>query len=169
MSETVFILSGSNMGDREKNLALALEKMHLIEGLEIVATSAIYVSEAQDMVGENPSFMNQVIMADYRYSANELLNGLELIEKKLGRTGKGEKLPRSMDLDILLFGQQIIETQRLSVPHRELLNRPFAMTPMLQIDPKVIHPVTKRPVADFLSDDDRRKVMLYKDHVARQP
>ncbi|MCK4373510.1 MAG: 2-amino-4-hydroxy-6-hydroxymethyldihydropteridine diphosphokinase, partial [candidate division Zixibacteria bacterium] len=75
MSETVFILSGSNIGDREKNLALALEKMHLIEGLEVVATSAIYVSEAQDMDGENPSFMNQVIMADYRYSANELLNG----------------------------------------------------------------------------------------------
>ena len=169
MSETVFILSGSNMGDRERNLALALEKMQLIEGLEIVATSAVYVSEAQDMDGENPSFMNQVIMADYRYSTNELLNGLELIEKKLGRTAKGEKLPRSMDLDILLFGQQIIETDRLSIPHRELLNRPFAMVPMLQIDPKVVHPVTKRPVSDFLSDDDRSKVMLYKDHVARQP
>jgi len=169
MSETVFILTGSNMGDREKNLADALEKMYLIEGLEIVAVSGVYISEAQDMVGENPSFMNQVIMADYRYSANELLNGLELIERKLGRTGKEKRLPRTIDLDILLFGRQVIETDRLSIPHRQLLSRPFAMAPLLEIDPNVIHPVTKRPVAELLSEEDRSQVMLYKDHVARRP
>jgi len=169
MSETVFILSGSNVGDRAQNLADALEKMQLIEGLEIVAASAVYVSEAQDMVGENPSFMNQVVMADYRFSANELLNGLELIEKKLGRTGKGKRLPRTIDLDILLFGQQVIETERLSIPHRQLLNRPFAMVPLLEIEPDVIHPVTGQPVAEFLSEEDKSNVILYKDHVARRP
>ncbi|MDH3892106.1 MAG: 2-amino-4-hydroxy-6-hydroxymethyldihydropteridine diphosphokinase [candidate division Zixibacteria bacterium] len=169
MSETVFILAGSNMGDREKNLADALAKLEFIEGLEIVATSAIYLSEADGMDSAAPSFMNQAVMADYRFTAGELLNALELIEKKLGRTGKGQQLPRTIDLDILLFGQQVIESERLSIPHRELLNRPFAMAPILQIDPKVTHPVTKRPVSDFLSDEDRNKVMLYKDHVARQP
>lgn len=169
MSETVFILAGSNMGDREKNLAEALAKLEFVEGLEIVATSAIYVSEAVGMDSDAPSFMNQAVMADYLYTPSELLNTLEMIEKKLGRTGKGANEPRTIDLDILLFGQQIIETDQLSIPHRELLNRPFAMAPILQIDPNVVHPVTKKPVADFLTEEDRNKVMLYKDHVARQP
>ncbi len=169
MSETVFILAGSNLGDREKNLAAALSKLEFIEGLEIVAISGIYLSDAYGMDDEAPSFMNQAVMADYEFTPNELLNSLELIEKKLGRTGKGKKLPRTIDLDILLFGQQIIETERLSIPHRELLKRPWAMLPILQIEPGVIHPVTKTLVADFLTEKDRAAVLLYKDHVARQP
>jgi len=167
MTETTYILLGSNMGDREKNLSAAKTELENLPGLEIVAISGIYISEAQEMEGENPSFMNQVIMADYQYLPNELLNGLELIEKKLGRTGKGQKKPRLIDLDILMFGNQIIETDRLSIPHRELLNRPFAMVPLLQIEPDIVHPVVKRPVAEFLSEKQHREVLLYKDHVAR--
>lgn len=167
MAETVYILSGSNIGDREKNLNTALAKVEIIPGLELIATSAIYVSEAQDMVGEIPTFMNQVIMADYQYLPGELLNELEAIECKMGRTDKGRMLPRTIDLDILLFGERIINTDRLVVPHRRLLKRPFAMVPLLQITPDVIHPVQKRPVAEFLKEKDRQKVILFKDHVAR--
>ncbi|HOP07751.1 MAG TPA: 2-amino-4-hydroxy-6-hydroxymethyldihydropteridine diphosphokinase [candidate division Zixibacteria bacterium] len=167
MAETVYILAGSNMGDREKNLHTALDKLKRLEGLEVVAVSGIYVSEAVDMDDEAPAFMNQVIMGDYQYKTTELLNALESIEKQLGRTGKGEKKSRTIDLDILLFGQQVIETDRLSVPHRELLNRPFAMVPLLQIDPDIVHPVTGTAVAEFLTEEGRQSVMLYKDHVAR--
>ncbi len=167
MAETVYILMGSNMGDREKYLSTALAKLEAVPGFEIVAVSGIYVSEAEDMEGETPPFMNQVVMGDYQYLPNELLDALELIEKKLGRSGKGEKQQRTIDLDILLFGEQVVENERLSIPHRELLNRPFAMVPLIQIDPDVVHPVTKRPVAEFLKEQDRQKVLLYKDHVAR--
>ncbi len=167
MAETVCILIGSNVSDREKNLSAALGKLETVPGLEIVAVSGIYVSEAEEMESDSPSFMNQVVMADYQYLPSELLDALELIEKKLGRTGKGKKQPRTIDLDILLFGDCIIETERLSVPHRQLLNRPFAMVPLLQIDPDIIHPVVRRPIAEFLTDDQRQKVLLYKDHVAR--
>ncbi len=167
MAETVYILMGSNIGDREKNLQTALAKLELISGLEIIATSAIYVSEARDMEGENPSFMNQVVMAEFQFRPQGLLSELELIEKNMGRTGKGQKLPRTIDLDILLFGEQIIETATLSIPHRELLNRPFAMVPLLQIMPDIIHPVTKTPIADFVSEQDEQEVILYKEHVAR--
>jgi len=167
MAETIYILMGSNEGDREKYLQHAASKIELIPGLEIVATSAIYISEAVDMEGENPSFMNQVVMADYQFTPNELLLELEGIEKSMGRIGKGKKLPRTIDLDILLFGDQIIETENLSIPHRELLNRPFAMIPMLQITPDAVHPVTKKPIAEFISEQDKQEVILYKDHVAR--
>ena len=167
MAETIYMLMGSNEGDREKYLQHALNKIELIPGLEVVATSAIYVSQPVDMEGENPSFMNQAVMADYQFTPNELLLELEGIEKNLGRVGKGKKLPRTIDLDILLFGDRIVETENLSIPHRELLNRPFAMLPVLQITPDVIHPVTKEPIADFLSEQDKQEVILYKDHVAR--
>ncbi len=167
MAETVYILTGSNMGDREKNLSAALVKLEEVPGLEVVAVSSIYLSEAEGMKEENPSFMNQVVMGDYQFLPNELLDTLETIEKMFGRGGKREKKPRIIDLDILLFGDRIIATDRLSIPHRELLNRAFAMVPLLQIEPNIIHPVVKRPVAEFLTDEDRQKVLLYKDHVAR--
>jgi len=168
LSTPAYILLGSNLGDREKNLSIAIEKLEAVSGLEIIATSAIYITEPQEMEGENPSFMNQVIKIDYQYLPKELLNALELVEKNLGRTGKGKKEPRTIDLDILLFGDEIIETEVLSIPHRELLNRPFAMVPLLEIDPDIIHPVTKEPVAEFLNEADIKEIILYKDHVARQ-
>ena len=168
MATTTYILIGSNLGDRYKNIVAAVAKLEAVPGLELIAQSGVYVSEAQDMEGENPSFMNQVVKADYQYLSSELLNVLELIEKNLGRTGKGKKEPRPMDLDILLFGDEIIETDTLSVPHRELLNRPFAMVPLLEIDPELVHPVTKRPVAEFLSEEGQSEIILYKDQVARQ-
>lgn len=167
MAQTVYILLGSNSGDREKNLKAATHHLRNIEGLEIIASSGIYISEAVDMADETPDFMNQVVMADFQFRAKELLDYLETIEVKMGRTAKGERKSRNIDLDILLFGDEIIETERLSVPHRELLNRPFAMVPLLQITPDIVHPVTKKPVADFLDTKAAKKVLLFKDHVAR--
>jgi 2-amino-4-hydroxy-6-hydroxymethyldihydropteridine diphosphokinase len=115
----------------------------------------------------SPSFLNQVVKGEYRFLATELMSSLEQIERGMGRGHKGDKQPRTIDLDILLFGDAIIENERLSIPHRELLNRPFAMIPLLQIEPDIVHPVTKTPVAEFLSEEDRATVLLYKDHVPR--
>jgi 2-amino-4-hydroxy-6-hydroxymethyldihydropteridine diphosphokinase len=167
MAVDVYILMGSNLGDRPRNLAAALTKIESMPGFEVVATSSIYVSEAVDMEGESPGFLNQVVKGEYQYLPSELLTNLELIEKNLGRTGKGKKLPRTIDLDILLFGDQIIETDTLSVPHQELLKRPFAMVPLLQIDPELVHPVTGTPVAEFLEESAAESIVLYEDHVAR--
>ncbi len=167
MNSSAYILLGSNLGDREQNLNNAMTKMETIPGLEIIASSGIYITEPQEMEGENPPFMNQVVKIEYQFLPNELLNALEVIEKNLGRTGKGKKEPRTLDLDILLFADEIIETDELSIPHRELLNRPFAMVPLLEIDPDIIHPVTKELVSLFLIEEDAKEIILYKDHVAR--
>ena len=167
MAETVYLLLGSNLGDRQKFLSLALERLEALEGLEIVALSSVYVSEATEMKGENPSFLNQVVKAEYQFTAMELLAALERIESEFGRSNKGEKLPRTIDCDILLFGSQVICTPKLSVPHPKLLDRPFAMVPLIEIDPLAVHPMTHKPIAGFLSEKDRKSVLLYKDHVAR--
>ncbi len=169
MRQTVYILIGSNLGDRERNLQQAISKLEHLEGLEITAVSSVYLSVAQQMPeADAPPFMNQVVKGDYSYNPNELLNALEHIERRLGRTSKGDKLSRTIDLDILLFGDQIIETERLSIPHRELTNRAFAMVPLLEIDPGLIHPVTKTPIADFVDDEAAQEVQLFRDYVARQ-
>ncbi|MDF1545618.1 MAG: 2-amino-4-hydroxy-6-hydroxymethyldihydropteridine diphosphokinase [bacterium] len=167
MAETVYILLGSNSGDRERNLKNAISRLREVEGFEIVASSGIYVSEAVGMVGENPDFMNQVVMGDFQFRPNELLANLETIELKMGRSEKGENKARNIDLDILLFGDEVIESENLSIPHRELLNRAFAMVPLLQITPDIVHPVTKKPVSEFLNEKEAGKVLLFKDHVAR--
>lgn len=167
MPETIYLLLGSNTGDREKNLYTAIDKIESIPGLEIIATSAIYLSEAKDMEGDNPSFMNQVIMGDYLYLPNELLTGLEKIELNMGRVDKGKKKPRPIDIDILLFGDRIIKTEKLTIPHPELLSRSFAMVPLLQISPEIIHPKNKKPIANYLKKKDKEEVILYKEHVAR--
>ncbi|MFZ5979675.1 MAG: 2-amino-4-hydroxy-6-hydroxymethyldihydropteridine diphosphokinase [Candidatus Zixiibacteriota bacterium] len=167
MADTVYILMGSNIGDREKYLQKALDKLEALEGFELVACSSVYVTEPQEMAPDSPNFLNQVVKGDYKYPPRELLNALELIEKNFGRVGKGKKEPRSIDLDILFFGDQIVATDTLTIPHPELLVRPFAMVPMLEIDPDIIHPVTKLPVAEFINDDDRKKIILYKDYVTR--
>jgi 2-amino-4-hydroxy-6-hydroxymethyldihydropteridine diphosphokinase len=167
MPETVYLLLGSNVGNRERYLQAALDQLSGLEGLEITATSAIYVSEAREMAGENPSFLNQVIKGDYQYSANELLHALEQIEQSLGRTDKGGLKPRTIDCDILLFGDKVIDTPTLSVPHPRMTQRPFALVPLLEIDPQIIHPVTRRPLSEYLSARDQGTVILYKEHVAR--
>ncbi len=167
MAETVYLLLGSNVGDRERNLELALRALTELEGFEITATSSIYVSEAREMKGENPSFLNQVVKGDFQYPALELLHSLEQIEVGLGRTDKGMKQARTIDCDILLFGNHIIKNEKLTVPHPRLLDRPFVMVPLLEIDPQLTHPTTRNPIASYLSERDRRTVLLFREHVAR--
>ena len=167
MAETVFILLGSNLGDRERQLAEARDKIGSISGLEVSAASSIYVSEAVDMKGENPSFLNQVVMGEYIFTPNELLASLERIEKQMGRINKGDYLPRPIDLDLLLFGEEEIDTGRLVVPHKKLLERGFALVPLTEIDPERIHPGTGRPLVEYVTDAHRASVILFREHVAR--
>jgi 2-amino-4-hydroxy-6-hydroxymethyldihydropteridine diphosphokinase len=167
MAETVYLLLGSNLGDREHNLALALGKIEAVEGLELLASSSIYSSDAVDMVGENPPFLNQVVKADFLYTAVELLDHTERIERELGRTDKGKRLARPLDVDIILFGVQTIQTERLTIPHRELTRRPFALIPLLEIDPDLVHPATGKSLAGLVSTEHRRAVTVYKEYVAR--
>ncbi|MEP0828535.1 MAG: 2-amino-4-hydroxy-6-hydroxymethyldihydropteridine diphosphokinase [bacterium] len=167
MSSFVYLSFGSNIGDREANLNHAVAAVESIEGFDFVTASSIYISEAVAMDKSAPEFLNMVVKGEYQYRPLELLNALELIEKKLGRTGKGEMLPRSIDIDILLFGEEVVETERLSIPHRHLTERPFILIPLLQLEPTLIHPVSRKPLAVYLKERDRRKILMYKETPTR--
>lgn len=167
-SETVYLALGSNIGDREQFLAQALRQIAAMEGMEVIASSALYISAPSDMPDGSPPFLNQVVKADYQYSPGELLQALEQIEQDLGRTDKGELLPRTIDLDILFFGNRRVDEKLLTIPHPKMLERPFVMVPLLQIDPTAVHPISGKPLSDFVTTGGRAAVRLYKDHVARQ-
>jgi 2-amino-4-hydroxy-6-hydroxymethyldihydropteridine diphosphokinase len=167
MSCIVFLALGSNLGDRENNLVKAYELLAAMEGFELLADSPLYLNPAVGMGEAAPDFLNMIVKGEYIYRPLELLNKVELIEKHLGRSGKGQKKPRPIDIDILLFGKEIIETDRLSIPHRKLTERAFFMVPLLQIDPEIVHPVTHEKISTYLNEKDKGKLIIYKEHIER--
>jgi 2-amino-4-hydroxy-6-hydroxymethyldihydropteridine diphosphokinase len=166
LSETVYLLLGSNLGNREEFLARAVEELSGVDGMEIMAVSPVYSSEARDVSVQQPAYLNQAVKARYAHEATDLLTATEQIERRLGRRDKGKRLARTLDIDLLLFGRRVVNSPDLVLPHPGLLERPFAMVPLLALEPDIIHPKTGRPVAESLSRQERASVTRYKDHGA---
>ena len=164
MTSTAYILIGSNLGDREKYLSSAIAMIKETPGLELCDRSSVYSSEAQQMANGTPSFLNQAIRVETRLRPLELLTALETIEQALGRDDKGKNLSRKIDLDILLYDTEIVNTKRLTIPHPELLNRAFALIPLIEIDPELVHPLTGRRLKDYLNDEDFELVRQKEEH-----
>ena len=164
MTSTAYILIGSNLGDREKYLSSAIAMIKETPGLELCDRSSVYSSEAQQMANGTPSFLNQAIKVETRLRPLELLTALEKIEQALGRDDKGKNLSRKIDLDILLYDTEIVNTKRLTIPHPELLNRAFALIPLIEIDPELVHPLTGRRLKDYLNDEDFKLVRQKEEH-----
>ena len=144
---TVYLSLGSNMGDRQRNLDLALEL--LAQRLRLGPVSSIFET---DPLGESdqPRFLNLVCRAQTRLTPDNLLTLAKGIEKKLGRTGKSGA-PRPIDIDILLYDQEIIDTPELVIPHPEMASRAFVLVPLAEIDPKVKHPVSGLTAKEMLA------------------
>ncbi len=163
MSSTVYLSLGSNLGDREQNLIRACDMISYIEGLEIIEYSPLYISDAVEMEKNAPDFMNMVVKCEYIYRPQELLNNIEDIERKLGRIEKGNYKPRPIDIDILLFGDELIETKPLLIPHPKLTKRAFALIPLLEIDPDLVHPATGDKLVSYVDEKDVGELIMYKE------
>ncbi|UCD18255.1 MAG: 2-amino-4-hydroxy-6-hydroxymethyldihydropteridine diphosphokinase [Candidatus Zixiibacteriota bacterium] len=163
MSKTVYLSLGSNLGDREQNLINAVQMISCMEGFETVDCSPIFISEAVEMDEDAPTFFNMVVKGEFDFLPTELLDNLEEIERNLGRTGKGDCQPRPIDIDIILFGDEVMENERLSIPHRKMLERPFVLTPLLEIAPDIVHPVTGEKIITYCSDEESDQLVMYKE------
>jgi 2-amino-4-hydroxy-6-hydroxymethyldihydropteridine diphosphokinase len=167
MAATVYLSFGSNLGDRENNLCRACEMTRVLEGFELISCSPIYITPAVDMKGPSPDFLNMAVKGEYAFTPLELLSSLEAIERKLGRKEKGQYKPRSIDIDIILFGNEVIVSDRLTVPHKKIAERPFVLIPLLQIDPELVHPVTGEKLSSYLTEEMVNKAVLYKEYGKR--
>jgi len=142
----VFLGLGSNVGDRISYILKALEKLG--EFLKIEKISTVYESRAWGV--ENQSdFLNLVLKARTNLPPHELLFRVKEIEKLVGRKERFKWGPREIDIDILLYGEQVIRTKLLKAPHPFLEERDFFLYPLLEIEPNLIHPSYGKPLKDF--------------------
>ena len=146
---------GSNLGDREAMIRLALDDLARLPETALVKASSLYDTEP---VGEadQPNFLNAVAALDTALTARQLLWNLQLIEKRLGRVRTQRWGPRTIDLDLLLLGSLIIEEPDLLVPHPELTRRSFVLVPLVEIEPLLVHPETGETLMHHLSRLDAR-------------
>lgn len=145
--QPVFLLLGSNQGDRPGYLQRAIQALaHLGE---ISARSSLYETEAWGKT-DQPAFLNQAICLETSIAPEALLTDILQIERELGRERLERYGPRTIDIDILLVDRVILRTETLTIPHPELPNRRFALTALAEIAPDQIHPVFGAAIAQLL-------------------
>ncbi|NOT34499.1 MAG: 2-amino-4-hydroxy-6-hydroxymethyldihydropteridine diphosphokinase [Candidatus Eisenbacteria bacterium] len=141
---------GANLGDREAQLRAAIEALAALPDTRVIRVSSLYDTEPVGEV-EQPNFLNGVAHLDTGLTARQLLWNLMLIEKRLGRVRSVRWGPRTIDLDLLLYGDLVLEESDLQLPHPEMLRRAFVLAPLVELDPTLTHPVTGETVTEHLA------------------
>ncbi len=143
---TVYLGLGSNVEDRKKNLEKALDL--LSQRLRLGEVSSVYDTAPVGNI-DQPRFLNMVCQAYTSLPPSVLLSLVKGIESKMGRTS-GSGGPRSIDIDILLYGDKVVETPDLIIPHPRMAERAFVLVPLTEIAPDVVHPVRHKTVKELL-------------------
>jgi 2-amino-4-hydroxy-6-hydroxymethyldihydropteridine diphosphokinase len=150
MSEVVaYLLLGSNIGDRAAHLQQAQHTLAATAG-EVVAASAFYETAAWGLE-DQPAFLNQVLAVRTALAAPALLAACLTTEQQAGRERHQRWAARTLDVDILLYGDAIIDTPTLTVPHPALPGRRFALTPLAEVAPQLLHPQLRQTVSELLA------------------
>jgi 2-amino-4-hydroxy-6-hydroxymethyldihydropteridine diphosphokinase len=147
VKKIVYLSLGSNVGDRQANLRNAIG--HLLELGNVVEVSSYYETEPVEFT-DQPWFLNCAVAVQTELIPREFLAGIQAIEKSMGRQRTQPKGPRTIDIDILLFGQQTINAPQLKVPHPAMTERRFVLEPLAEIAPEVIHPTRRRTIRELL-------------------
>ena len=145
-----FIGLGSNLGDREGHLLQATEMLSRLPDTALLRVSSVYDTEPVGEV-DQPEFLNAVALLETQLTARQLLWNLLLIERRLGRVRSQKWGPRTIDLDLLLHGDLVVDEADLQVPHPEMHRRAFVLVPLLELEPNLTHPVTGEGFAQHLS------------------
>lgn len=145
----VFVGLGSNLGDREANLSAAIAWMNNEPAMRVLRVSSFEETPPWG-VTDQPAFINAVALIETDVLPLELLDRLKGAEVELGRIPGARWGPRVIDLDILLYGDAIVDHPRLTIPHRQLLRRDFVISGVLEIDPDVVYPGPGVPLRELL-------------------
>jgi 2-amino-4-hydroxy-6-hydroxymethyldihydropteridine diphosphokinase len=159
MDHTVYLALGSNLGNRLANLKNAIS--NLPPQMEVKKKSLVYETPPWGYA-DQPAFLNQVVMAKTYVEPDALIGHLKRLETVLGREPGFQNGPRLIDLDILFYDDQIIETESVIIPHPRLHQRAFVLVPLNDIAPDLVHPALGKTIGDLLLDVDRLNIDEYK-------
>jgi len=147
----VFLGIGANLGNRENNIFLAVEKIRELIG-PVINVSPVYETEPWGFKSEN-KFLNIVIEVETKIKPSGLLGRLMMIESLLGRVRDGKQYTsRTIDIDILLYNNKVLETKVLVIPHPRMHERKFVLVPLCEIAPDMVHPVLKKNIRELLKE-----------------
>jgi 2-amino-4-hydroxy-6-hydroxymethyldihydropteridine diphosphokinase len=149
---TAFLAVGSNLGDRQANILEATEKLRQTEGIEVVRLSRFLENPAVGMDDDAPPFLNAAIEICTTLGSHALLHRLLEIEREMGRQRRQRWEPRIIDLDLLLYGDEILSSQELIVPHPLMHERRFVLEPLAEIAPNAVHPTLQMTIAGLLEN-----------------
>lgn len=147
----IFVGLGANLGDREQTIRTAIAQLERLPDTAVRRVSSLFDTDPVGPI-EQPSFLNAVVELSSELSPRELLWHLLLIERRLGRVREGRWGPRVIDLDLLLYGAEVIDEDDLTVPHPELVGRAFVLVPLAELEPRLVHPVEARTIRELLHD-----------------
>jgi 2-amino-4-hydroxy-6-hydroxymethyldihydropteridine diphosphokinase len=148
MASPIYLALGTNLGDREANLRQAISL--LAPEVTVVRESSVYATPPWGYT-DQPEFLNQVIEVDSLLHPLPLLHKLKSIEAQMGREKTFRNGPRLIDLDILFYGQKVVEGELLQVPHPRLHERAFVLAPLAEIAPGFVHPVLNETIEELLA------------------
>ncbi len=160
--QKVYLGLGSNKGERISFIEKAVAEIGNLPGTEIFIRADIYETEPWGNI-EQDDYLNTAIGIRTELAADDLLIELKRIEKQIGRMETKKWSEREIDIDLLFYGNEIIENDKMIVPHGQIENRRFVLVPMNEIAPDHIHPVFKKSISQLLgSTSDNLKVFKYK-------
>jgi 2-amino-4-hydroxy-6-hydroxymethyldihydropteridine diphosphokinase len=153
----VYLALGANLGNRQGNLLQAIQSIRTFARVEKI--SSLYETTPVGYL-DQPDFLNMAIQISTQLNPRGLIRSLKQIEKQIGRKTSFRNAPRPIDIDILLYDDHIIETEKLSIPHPRMSERAFVLAPLAEIAPQAIHPVLKLTISELLERVDRSGVRL---------
>jgi 2-amino-4-hydroxy-6-hydroxymethyldihydropteridine diphosphokinase len=146
VKKTVYLSLGSNVGDRQANLEHAIAELGKIG--TVAKRSGFYETEPMEIT-DQPWFLNAAVELETELMPKQFIGAVLDIEREMGRKRTKKKGPRTIDIDVLLFGKSIIEMKGLTVPHPAMHLRRFVLEPMVEIAPELRHPVFKRSMREL--------------------
>lgn len=161
----VYLGLGSNVGDRLKFIESAIERIGDLDGVKLTKKASLYETEPWG-VKDQGFFLNTAVEIETSLSPEDLHNEIKSIEQTLGRESREKWTQREIDIDLLFYGDRIIDEDNLKVPHNRIEDRRFVLVPLAEMDPDLIHPVLNKSVKELLTETkDNLEVSKYTENV----
>ena len=148
--KTAYLGLGSNLGDRKANLADAITRL-ACDSVRILRTSSVWETEPRDVL-DQPWFLNQVVEVESDLLPRQLFQRIQRIEREMGRQRRMPKGPRLIDIDILLYGNAVVKSDDLEIPHPRMTERRFVLAPLAELAPDLRHPGSGQTVRELLAE-----------------